>query len=76
MAAQLIAVDASALDALVSEVRELRNEVRQARIQPEPKWITIAECALKSGKSQSTVSRWAREGKLPRKDGLVLNPAF
>ena len=77
MTQQLIAVDANALDRLMQEVSELRDEIRQARIAPEPQWITEKECATKVGKSLDTVRRWIREGKLERNPaGLVRNPEY
>lgn len=74
MTAQLIAIDASALDTLVAEVRQLKEEVQKARIQPEPKWITITQYAKKVSKSESTIQRWARQGKLEKRGNLVPNP--
>ena len=76
MTAQLIAIDATALDTLISEMRELREEVRQARIAPEPRWITLSEYAAKVGKSEATVRRWKNEGRIEMRNGLFLNPAI
>lgn len=77
MAPQLIAIDPNALNGLVAEVKALREEVRQARIQPAPKWITIKEYAATIGKSESTVNRHIAQGKVATHGDnarLVANP--
>lgn len=77
MTQQLIAVDAEALTDLIKQVAELSEQVRLARIQPEPKWITVKECAAKMDKSVDTVRRRISEGSLERnRAGLVRNPAY
>ncbi|TLP58305.1 hypothetical protein FEE96_17880 [Parasedimentitalea maritima] len=74
--AQLIAIDPDALNGLIAEVKALRNEVRQARIKPANKWITIKEYAAIIGKSESTVNRHIALGKVVThpETRLVANP--
>ncbi|WP_171181012.1 hypothetical protein [Ruegeria sp. HKCCD8929] len=62
--AQLIAVDAEALLVLVLELRALKDEVRAARIQPDPKWLTINDYAEHVDRSVATVNRWISAGKV------------
>lgn len=63
---------------LIAEVRSLRDEVRAVQMQPKPCWITIPEYAAMTGKSESTVQRHIREGKLDVNDAgttrMVPNP--
>lgn len=70
----LIAIERGALSDLVAEVQELRREIQRARITPPPRWITVAECAQKHGKSAATIRRWVRQGKIESENGLVPNP--
>lgn len=67
MTQQLIAIDAGALENLISEVRSLRDEVRAAKFQPDPKWLTVKEYANHVGKSESTVNRWIAQGEVEAK---------
>lgn len=64
MAQQLIAVDAEALAALIAKVDSLTDEVRKARIAPEPQWLTVPAYAEKIGRSVDTVMRKVRAGEL------------
>jgi hypothetical protein len=64
MAAQLIAVDAEALAALIAKVDALTDEVRAARIAPEPQWMTVPDFAKHIGRSVDTVMRKVRAGEL------------
>ncbi len=63
-AKQLIAVDAGALDALLAEVRALRQEIQAVRIQPQPQWLPVKEYAAHVGRSVSTINRWIAQGRL------------
>jgi excisionase family DNA binding protein len=67
MTPQLIAIDATALQDLLAEVRELKAIVQDAKIQPEPNWLTIKEYAARVGKSESTVNRWIASGEIEAK---------
>ncbi|MBO9467036.1 helix-turn-helix domain-containing protein [Tropicibacter sp. R15_0] len=67
MANQLIAVDAGALDALVAEVKALRQEVQAARITPENEWITIPKAAQRLEVSESTIRRRIGSGEIEAK---------
>lgn len=73
---QLIAIDPTALDGLIAEVKALRHEVNQARIKPANRWITIKEYAGIIGKSESTVNRHIALGKVRThpETRLVANP--
>lgn len=73
MTPQLIAVDAEALARLQDELTEIKKLLLSSKITPPAKWITVAEYAQKAGKSEATIRRWAREGKLERHKGLVKN---
>ena len=77
MTPQLIAIDPQALSGLIAEVKAMREELRQARIQPAQKWITIKEYAAIIGKSESTVNRHIAQGKVATHEDnarLVANP--
>jgi len=63
MTQHLITITAADLDALTSEVRSLRDEVR-AIIRPEPEWLPIAEYAARKKCSVSTVRRKIGDGVL------------
>ncbi len=67
MTQQLIAIDADALSTLINEVKELRSELRAAKLQPEPKWLTVQEYATRVGKSESTINRWIANGSIEAK---------
>ncbi len=72
MTTQLIAVKEDALKSLIAEVRELKEEVRAARIKPEPQWIPINEYATRVGRSPITINRWIAQGRLEAKhEGAV-----
>ncbi|GAA6196160.1 MULTISPECIES: hypothetical protein [Pseudophaeobacter] len=73
MTQQLIAVDADALARLQDELTEIKKLLLSSKISPPAKWITVAEYAQKAGKSEATVRRWVRDGKLERNKGLVKN---
>ncbi len=63
-AKQLIAVDAGALDALLAEVRALRQEIQAVRVQPQPQWLPVKEYAAHVGRSVATINRWIAQGKV------------
>tara|TARA_Y100000310_G_C20662915_1_gene805776 strand:+ start:1124 stop:1357 length:234 start_codon:yes stop_codon:yes gene_type:complete len=64
MTQQLIAIDADALAALIAKVDGLTEEVRKARIAPEPQWLTVSAYAERIGRSVDTVMRKVRAGEL------------
>ena len=64
MTQQLIAIDADALAALIAKVDGLTEEVRKARISPEPQWLTVPAYAERIGRSVDTVMRKVRAGEL------------
>lgn len=64
MTQQLIAIDADALAALIAKVDGLAEEVRKARIAPEPQWLTVPAYAERIGRSVDTVMRKVRAGEL------------
>ena len=78
MSVEMIIVSSDILDTLIAEVRGLRADVQAVQLQPKPRWITIAEYAAKTGRSESTVQRHIREGKLDVNDTgtarMVPNP--
>ena len=65
--AQLIAVDPEALDLILARLSALEEQVRQARIVPEPQWLTVKEYAAKIGRSERTVLRKVEAGELEAK---------
>jgi len=67
MTQQLIAIDADALDALLGEVRAIRERLDAVEMQPRPEWLTVAEYADHVGKSKDTVTRWIRSGRVASK---------
>lgn len=74
MTQQLIAVDANALDQLISRVESLEKKLDAVRFAKEPRWISVAAAAEKYGKSHATIRRWKAEGRIECNNGLVLNP--
>lgn len=73
-ATQFIAVDATALEAMQTELQEIKRLLQASQITPPAKWITVSEYAAKVGRSEATVRRWIREGQLERNKKLVRNP--
>ncbi|MGH1412851.1 MAG: helix-turn-helix domain-containing protein [Pelagimonas sp.] len=67
MTAQLIAVDAGALDELLSEVKALRLEVKAVRMTPQNDWLTIPQAAAQLEVSEATVRRRAASGEIEAK---------
>lgn len=67
MTPALIAIDATALDALVSEVRALRQEIQAVRVSPQPEWFTVAEAAARLSVSTATIRRKVASGEYEAK---------
>ncbi|OIQ43540.1 MAG: hypothetical protein BM560_05150 [Roseobacter sp. MedPE-SWde] len=74
MPEQLIAVDAQALERVLERLAQIEHILLHSKVTPPSKWITISEYAQKVSKSEATVRRWVRDGKLERHNGLVKNP--
>lgn len=69
----MIAVDPAALQALTDEVAALRRAVERVQMTPAPAWVTVADYAVRVGRTEKTVREWVREGKVEsRRDGTVL----
>ncbi|OIQ32325.1 MAG: hypothetical protein BM562_05505 [Alphaproteobacteria bacterium MedPE-SWcel] len=73
-ATQFIAVDAAALEAVQTELQEIKRILEASHVTPPAKWITVAAYAAKVDRSEATVRRWIREGQLERNRKLVRNP--
>ncbi|WP_323783087.1 helix-turn-helix domain-containing protein [Leisingera sp.] len=67
MQAQLIAVDAGALDALTKKVERLEAIMTQGTFQPREEWVGIQEAARVLECSADTIRRKINSGELEAK---------
>ncbi|WP_051539453.1 helix-turn-helix domain-containing protein [Sulfitobacter sp. 20_GPM-1509m] len=76
---QLIAIDATALDALLSEIARLHQRFDAVEMTPRPEWVTIPDAAEALGVSTDTIRRYIRQGSMEARDvcgrRMVPNPA-
>ena len=70
----MIAIDANALSAMQDQLNRLEKKLDSVHLTPPPRWIAITEYAVKVGKSEATVRRWIRQGKVEKNGPLVSNP--
>ncbi len=70
----LIAVEEDAIKAIRDQLNRLEQRLNTVQITPPPAWITISEYAETVGRSEATVRRWIRQGRVERKGTLVPNP--
>jgi hypothetical protein len=64
MMQQLIAVDPEALAKILAKLTDLEEQIRAARIAPEPQWLTVPAYAERIGRSVDTVMRKVRAGEV------------
>ena len=63
----LIAVDPSALEALLEKVDRLHKRLDQVEMTPRPEWVTVDEFATLIGKHRRTVLRRIADGSVETK---------
>lgn len=64
MTAQLIAVDANALDLVLRKLDHLERKFDAADIRPRSEWVSIAEYAGTKGVTTRTVQNWIASGRV------------
>lgn len=61
--AAMIAVDAAALDAVLSRLERMEQKIDQLA-DPPPDWLSIKDYADHIGRSTKTVRNWIASGKV------------
>lgn len=64
MTAQLIAVDAAALDRVLTRMEAIEALLSRATIQPAPEWVSISQAARMLDCSADTIRRRIAAGEM------------
>lgn len=80
MTEQFVLVPSAAIEALAAEVRQMREELRGARIHPAPQWLSISDAAKALNVHRATITRKIDTGELEARGSgklrrVKINPA-
>ncbi len=73
-----VAIDKARIEKLERQLNRMEAALNVLLKPKRQDWITVQECSKLVGRSESTVSRWVREGRIEAKSvggqRLVRNP--